>query len=493
MPHTRRRVGFAAIVATAALAASLATTAAAQDPVADARPAARQPTFVAPSDELGSRFTLAVLPDTQYASRYASSEFEPRYGTDPFRTQTRWLALHADELRIPFVAHLGDVVDQADDETQWQAADAAMRTLDDAGLPYSVLPGNHDLLDGDGGLDDRDYDLAAEPYTAWFGTERAAAQATWVASDPTGLNQAHVFTVEGQRFLVLALAWRASDETIAWADEVMSQHPELPVILTTHAAITVDGSTARDTEYGLRLWDELIRSNDQIFLTLNGHYHGTAVHTRVNDVGHEVTQLLIDHQMSYGGGNGYLALLEFDLTHGRLGVETVSPWVAGKPVETLTAGESPVLDGATERFAIPIDFAKRFAAFAPHFGAGTGAVGRLGALARVLVLEGFVANAGEADPALPTIALNAGAHVSRDPELTGTGEPGAMVTVDIEAPPAPFGSGARTTGAAMVARDGTWTLTLDHPIATSGPHTLILVQMLDQTAEHPLEVEFVAE
>jgi len=73
----------------------------------------------APTDEsvdLASRFTLAVLPDTQFYSRYAASQFErpDRYGpgNNPFASQTAWLAEHAEELRIPFVAHLGDVVDQ---------------------------------------------------------------------------------------------------------------------------------------------------------------------------------------------------------------------------------------------------------------------------------------------------------------------------------------------------------------------------------------------
>ncbi|MFC7465364.1 hypothetical protein [Brachybacterium sp. GCM10030252] len=63
--------------------------------------------------EEGSRFSLAVLPDTQFYSRYAQSNFIPDYGTDPFNVQTQWLADHADELNIPFTAHLGDVVDQA--------------------------------------------------------------------------------------------------------------------------------------------------------------------------------------------------------------------------------------------------------------------------------------------------------------------------------------------------------------------------------------------
>src|SRR5699024_345608 len=63
--------------------------------------------------DLASRFTLGILPDTQFYSRYATEDtgdlFNARYGSDPFDTQTAWLAEHAAELNMPFVSHLGDV------------------------------------------------------------------------------------------------------------------------------------------------------------------------------------------------------------------------------------------------------------------------------------------------------------------------------------------------------------------------------------------------
>src|SRR3546814_815747 len=92
------------------------------------------------------------------------------------------------------------------------------------------------------------------------------------------------------------------------------------------------------------MWDVLIRGNDQIFLTLNGHFHGATRLSKTNDFGHEVTQVLMDYQMAYEGGNGYLGLLEFDLTNNRIGLLTGSPWVVSKPRDTLTGYEQPVLD-----------------------------------------------------------------------------------------------------------------------------------------------------
>lgn len=354
--------------------------------------AAALPAQAAESD-LASRFTLAVLPDTQFYSRYSADQFQPRYGTDPFATQTRWIADHADDLHIPFTAHVGDVVDRAGVAAEWQAADRAMRNLEDAGQSYSIIAGNHDVLNSRDDLVDTSYDLAAEPFLKWFGTERAASDPTYQGSDPTGFSRFHIFEAEGQQFMVLTLPWRASDQTLAWAQSVISEHPTVPVILTSHELLNIDadGESPRESAYGLKLWDRLIAANDQIFLTFNGHFHGASRLTKTNDFGHEVHQVLIDYQMAYEGGNGYLGLLEFDLTNGRISAQTASPWVVSKPQETLTSYDQPLLEGTHQQYTIDIDFAERFRGFNPEFGAGaTADEPSLTQRARDILLDGFV-------------------------------------------------------------------------------------------------------
>ena len=344
----RAVAGAGVLTTVAALAAGLTSTAPAAAAPAATTAAPAAPTATA---EPGSRFTLAVLPDTQFYSRYAESQFErpDRYGAgnNPFAVQTRWLAEHADELHIPFVAHLGDVVDQVNQDGEWRAADAAMRTLDDADLPYSILAGNHDVRNSADDFYDDQYDLAQEPYLRWFGPERAAEQSTFGGTDPTGMNQYHIFEAEGQQFMVLALSWRASDATLAWADRVMAEHPTVPVILTSHEVLNIeaDGVTPKETEYGLRLWNRLIKGNDQIFMTLNGHFHGSTQLVKTNDAGHAVTEMVMDYQMAYEGGNGYLGLFEFDLTHDTISVQTASPWVVSKPREKLTSYDLAFFEG----------------------------------------------------------------------------------------------------------------------------------------------------
>lgn len=319
-----------------------------------------------------SSFTLAVLPDTQFYSRYAApsggEQFQTRYGSEPFSSQTQWLVQHADELEIPFVAHLGDVVDRVDQPGEWAVADTAMKKLEDGRLPYSILAGNHDVRNQ--GQFDTEADLANEPYLQHFPPSRAAQQATFGGRDATGFNEWHTFTAEGRTFLVLALHWKASQATLNWAKEVIAQHPTLPVILTTHQLLNIaeDGESPRETEYGQYLWDNLIEDTDQIFVTLNGHYHGASRLTKTNAFGNRVEQIVIDYQMAYLGGNGYLGLYEFDFTNNRIQAETVSPWVTMKPTSTLTQFDRAVLTGTHQQYTIDIDFAERFERFNQSFG-----------------------------------------------------------------------------------------------------------------------------
>lgn len=337
-----------------------------------------------PAPKLLSSFGLVVLPDTQFYARYATEEtgnqFGKLFGSEPFMAQTDWIAQSAKALNVPFVIHVGDVVDQVSRPQQWEVADAAMKRLETAGVPYSILAGNHDVLQ-DIGFEsdpvngtDASRDLAAEPYLKWFGEDRASAQRTFGGRDASGFHEYHIFEAEGQQFLVLSLSWRVSDAGLAWANQVLQTHSSLPAILVNHQllAIANDAKSPLEVDYGLMLWDKLIRGNDQIFMTVNGHHHGAAHLTKTNDFGHAVEEMVVDYQMAYQGGNGLLRFYEFDLTNNRIVASSFSPWVPMKPRDTLNEFDQAVLTDANNQFVIEMDFAKRFAGFNPNFKAAEG-------------------------------------------------------------------------------------------------------------------------
>ncbi len=360
-----------------------------------------EPAPAVPVPQKVSSFGLVVLPDTQFYSRYATEEtgnqFAKRYGSEPYRAQTEWIAAHAQALKIPFVIHVGDVVDQVGKPQQWAVADAAMKVLEDHGVPYSVLAGNHDVLQDVGyesdpvGGTDATRDLVSEPYLKWFDVARARRQPTFGGRDASGFHEYHLFSAEGQQFLVLSLSWRVSDAGIAWAKEVLAAHPSVPAILVNHQLIAIanDGVSPLEVDYGLMLWERLIRSHDQIFMTINGHHHGAAHLTKANDFGHAVEEMVVDYQMAYQGGNGLLRFYEIDLTNQQIKGLSFSPWVRQKPASTLNEFDHAMLTDANNQFVIPMDFAKRFAGFNPNFRAATPSNTSLTDAATVLIMDGF--------------------------------------------------------------------------------------------------------
>jgi len=350
-----------------------------------------------------SSFAVAVLPDTQFYSRYATDaenqQFMRKYGSEPFKAQTQWVADHSKSLGIPFLIHLGDVVDQQGKPDQWKVADAAMAILEDAKVPYSILAGNHDvILDRDyvdassqASATDAQRNLANEPYLKTFSADRAKNQATFGGRDPSGFHEYHVFEAEGQKFMVLSLSWRISDDALNWANQVIGANPTLPVILVNHQLLNIDkdGVTPLEVPYGLMLWDKLIRDNDQIFMTLNGHYHGAAHLTKTNAFGNSVEEMVVDYQMAYQGGNGLMRLYEFDLSNNEIRVLSFSPWVPQKPKNTLNTFDQAILTGANEQFTIKMDFAKRFGGFNKEFKAATPSHTALIDQARALILANY--------------------------------------------------------------------------------------------------------
>lgn len=377
----------AALAADGSAPATTSTTAPTGTPAPTASPTGE------PSIADRSSFLLPVLPDTQFYSRYSASQFYPQYGTNPFEVQTQWVVDHKNDLNIPFAMQLGDVVDQQWVGDQWTAATKAMRILEDGGVPYSIIPGNHDVVDQGA----RSSEANAANYLSNFGADTLKRQAggTLLGTFQNGYSSAYEFAAEGRDWIVLSLGWNASDDTFAWAQGILDAHPGVPVVLNSHAIIGIDQDQVSPTSwwYGDLLWDKLIRKNDQIILTLNGHFHGATQRTLTNDFGHPVFEVLTDYQMAADGGNGIMTLLEFDLTNNSIDVDTVSPWVPKKHADALTSTDTPVLDGKWQDFSLPIDFGARFGWKAPE--AAQADNGDLSAQATKIVSAGWTGHAKE--------------------------------------------------------------------------------------------------
>ncbi|MBM9510528.1 LamG-like jellyroll fold domain-containing protein [Actinacidiphila acididurans] len=320
-------------------------------------------------DATALQFTLAVMPDTQFL--YWGSQ--DSVNRTPQEESFRYIidnSGNADN-NIVFMAHLGDLT-QDGDPTSFQQVDKAFALLDTHGVAYSVLAGNHDVSGDDSRGD--------TSYLQTMGPQRFKRSRTFVGSDPTGYNTAHIFQAAGRSWLVLALDWRTTDQGYAWANSVIKAHPKMPVILTSHDIVAspyddnVFPYESGDPENnavlegnGQAMWDKLINDNDQVFLTLNGHYWPPGRMTKKNAAGNDVYMHITNYQNRYFGGGGMIRLYHFDLTRNMIDVETINPWILAQEPESRNelAAELARVTGPVDNFSIPIDFEQRFSSFAP--------------------------------------------------------------------------------------------------------------------------------
>jgi hypothetical protein len=319
-------------------------------------------------DTQSLQFTLAVMPDTQFL--YWGSQ--DSVNREPQEESFRYIIDNSGAAdNIVFMAHLGDLTEDAD-PSSFREVDKAFGLLDSHGAAYSVLAGNHDVSGDDSRGD--------TPYLQTMGPQRFKRSKTFAGSDPTGYNTAHVFEAAGRSWLLLALDWRTSDQGYAWANEVIKAHPKMPVIVTSHDIVASpyddnvfpyeSGDPENNAVFsgnGQTAWDKLINENDQVFLTLNGHYWPPGRMTQQNAAGNDVHLHITNYQNRYFGGGAMIRLYHFDLVRNTIDVETINPWILAQDPESRSelAAEHGRITGPVDNFSMPIDFEKRFAGFAP--------------------------------------------------------------------------------------------------------------------------------
>jgi len=263
-----------------------------------------------------SPFEVVLLPDTQnYSEKYPET----------YLTQTRWIRDNAEARNIKFAIHLGDIVQTAAVENEWKAADAAHKILD-GHVPYSVVPGNHDL--------DRKGDAltrGVSMYHKYFPPSRFK-DCAWYGGhmgEDNACNFAY-FEQDGLKFMVLSFAFAPSDEMLEWAAGVIAQHPDHRVIVATHYYLRPEGRGKGGT-YGIDgcdgelLWDKFVRKQPNVFLVVCGHVLGVHHQVSTNDAGAPVIELLCDYQGEANGGDGWLQTMRFVPAENKIHVDAYSP------------------------------------------------------------------------------------------------------------------------------------------------------------------------
>lgn len=212
-------------------------------------------------------FSIVVLPDTQFYTRYDGPSNRPAI----FESQTRWIVEHKASENIVFASHVGDIVNNgAAKPIEWERANAAMGRLHGR-VPYAAIPGNHDL----NRIGSRSSGMSA--FVEHFGRSRYGGMPWYGGCSTNQANHYQLFAAGGWTFLHLGLELEAPNSALEWAKQVIDGHHGLPTIVTTHSY--QNDSTGRTTRNqfqgnsGEQIWQKLIKSNWQIFMVLNGHFY----------------------------------------------------------------------------------------------------------------------------------------------------------------------------------------------------------------------------
>jgi len=257
---------------------------------------------------LDENFTIVILPDTQ-----GYSEIYPWL----FDSQTQWIVDNAEALNIVFVTHLGDIVNDAENITQWENANGSLSKLD-GHVPWGVLPGNHD----------RGFEFFVN-YNTYFGYERFSDNNWYGGTYMVGsnANSYQLFSAGGDNYLIFHIQHYPSHDILLWASNVIDEYPDKRVIVSTHEYIYGPYNPDHRSKNGERIWETLIKPHaDKIFLVLCGH--ASTQSTIIDHVnGQVVYQLLADFRNSSTIESGWLRILKFCPGQEKIYVKTYSPYL----------------------------------------------------------------------------------------------------------------------------------------------------------------------
>lgn len=271
------------------------------------------------------KFTLAVLPDTQV-----------EVGDKPemFMSQMNWIVAKKDSLNIPFVLHVGDVVN-FNNGVHYIRANEGFKLLDDAKIPYAISLGNHDtdaVGENSGsaapGKTNTNLRITGK-FNAYHPVSKFIAQKGRFEECKSD-NAYYTFNAGGLKWMVFNMEFCARKEAVAWAARVIAKNPKYNVIILTHYFLNGRGEIGKDNAgYGdtspQYMNEQIVSKYANVRLVLSGHTGVSAYRDDIGVKGNHVYSILQDYQGQDKGG-GYIRLLEIDPAQGTISAKMYSPY-----------------------------------------------------------------------------------------------------------------------------------------------------------------------
>ena len=270
-------------------------------------------------------YSFAFVGDTQFLMYRDASQNTTGY-TKPIYD---WIVQNKEDKNIQFVFGLGDITDR-NEYIEWEKALDYHEMLENADIPYAIVPGNHD-----------DYTNHVK-YNAYFGeVEYFTDRITDYYKEGRVENYAMKFDVGEHKYMVVGLQYGAPDEILAWANKVVAENSDRKVIVITHALFSYEGewseadtreqasTSVKTLNNGIDMWNEFISLHENIVITAAGHIDPFDIkhRTDVGVNGNTVNSFLIDPQGLDKGTDfktGMVAMFYFSEDGSDVQVEYVS-------------------------------------------------------------------------------------------------------------------------------------------------------------------------
>ena len=241
-------------------------------------------------------YSFAFVGDTQFLVGQDVKNNTTKYSSPIYD----WIVANKVSKNIQRVFGLGDVTD-ADGFAEWELAVKLHEKLSLAGIPYSIVPGNHD--------DMHNY----VKYNGYFGEVAAFTdEIDGYYLEGRVENYYRKFDVGEHKYMVIALQYGAPDEVLTWANKIVGENSDRRVIVITHNLFGYDGtwneagkreqstSSEKNAYFnnGIDIWNDFISLHENIIIAAAGHVDPEHIkhHTYVGVHGNTVNTFLIDPQ-----------------------------------------------------------------------------------------------------------------------------------------------------------------------------------------------------
>lgn len=282
-------------------------------------------------------FSIVAMPDTQY-----EIERDYKYHTNRVAHSMQWIIDHAASQKIKYVVSTGDIVNVSSFRSSDKAsrsstgnkkrvlgmyakASQAYQRLNKAGIPYSIVPGNHDVpficyegtkttrLENCGTRDDlRDTTL----FNKYFSQSMLGLSDSQVCEPGKSENAQQYFTVNDTKWMIVTLEFWPRAAMVDCAKAAIAAHPNHNVIISTHAFLNNDVaglSTSVITNEVTKnycahyevcktptdILNEVVNAYPNVKLVLSGHRNWAGYNEMFGGPGNKVVSLMTAMHTAY--------------------------------------------------------------------------------------------------------------------------------------------------------------------------------------------------